>query len=95
MSEPPDTDDDPVIPVFMPALVLLLVNAERLKGSPLVEDEVLKIRDNGVCIGMRTSHAIALDEQRGYEDIDPEQCWEQWQSVREQLTGEDGGGETE
>ena len=29
-------------------------------------------------------HAIALDEQRGYYDIDPERAWEQWQEVRSQ-----------
>jgi hypothetical protein len=27
----------------------------------------------------------ALAEKRGYNDIDPEQAWEQWQQVRQEL----------
>lgn len=74
-----------LIPVFIPALILLLVDAERRKGSPLTEQEVLDIRDNGVCMMMRVEHAIALDEKRGYNDLDPEQIWEQWREARTQL----------
>jgi hypothetical protein len=87
-----------LIPVFMPALVVLLHNLERKKGSPLTEQEVLDIRDKGVCMMMRVEHAIALDEKRGYNDIDPERVWEQWQEARAQLAdaepgaAADGGG---
>lgn len=42
--------EEPLIPVFIPALVVLLLDAERRKGSPLTEEEVLHIRDKGVCI---------------------------------------------
>ncbi|AWM37342.1 hypothetical protein GobsT_46980 [Gemmata obscuriglobus] len=72
-------------PVFMPALVVLLVHSEREKGRPLTEAEVLAIRDNGVCMMMREEHAIALDEKRGYNDLDPERVWPQWQEARVQL----------
>jgi len=75
-----------LIPVFMPALVVLLHNLERKKGSPLTEQEVLDIRDKGVCMMMRVEHAIALDEKRGYNDIDPQHVWEQWQEARARLT---------
>lgn len=71
-----------LIPVFMPALVVLLHHAERQKGAPLTEPEVLAIRDQGVCMMLRVEHAIALDEKRGYNDIDPERVWEQWQEAR-------------
>jgi hypothetical protein len=71
-----------LIPVFMPVLVLLLVDAERRKGSPLTEQEVLDIRDKGACMMLRVEHAIALDEKRGYNDLDPERVWEQWQEAR-------------
>jgi hypothetical protein len=83
MSEPQ------LIPVFIPALVVLLHRAERLKGSPLTEQEVLAIRDQGVCMMMRVEHAITLDEKRGYNDIDPERAWEQWQEARGLLAGQD------
>jgi hypothetical protein len=75
-----------LIPVFMPALVVLLHNLERKKGSPLTEQEVLEIRDKSVYMMMRVEHAIALDEKRGYNDIDPERVWEQWQEARAQLS---------
>ncbi|MCU0705238.1 MAG: hypothetical protein MUF18_14805 [Fimbriiglobus sp.] len=38
---------------------------------------------------MRVEHAIALDEKRGYKDIDPEPVWEQWQEARTQLASTD------
>jgi hypothetical protein len=34
---------------------------------------------------MRVEHAIAIDEKRGYNDIDPQRVWEQWQEARGQL----------
>jgi hypothetical protein len=74
-----------VIPVFIPALVVILHHAEKQKGSPLTEEEVLAIRDGGVCIMMAEERAIALDEKRGYNDLDPKQVWEQWQEARSQL----------
>ncbi len=86
MSEPQ------LIPVFIPALVVLLHHAERLKGSPLTEQEVLAIRDQGACMMMRVEHAVALDEKRGYNDIDPERAWEQWQEARGQLREQDPAG---
>jgi hypothetical protein len=78
--------EQPMIPVFIPALVAILHNLEQKKGSPLTEQEVLEIRDKSACIMMTVEHAIALDEKRGYNDIDPEQVWEQWQEARDQLS---------
>ena len=40
---------------------------ERQKGSPLTEQEVLDIRDKGVCMMLRVEHAIALDEKQARE----------------------------
>ena len=74
--------DDPLIPVFMPALVVLLAHDERAKGTPLTRDEVLAIRDRGVCIMLPQSMAVEMADKRGYDDIDPKFAWEQWQEVR-------------
>ena len=74
-----------LIPVFIPALVVLLHHLERQKGSPLTEQEVLDIRDKGVCMMMHVERAIALDEKRGYNDLDLERVWEQWQVARTRL----------
>ena len=77
--------DDPLIPVFIPALVLILVNEERAKGSPLTREEILAIRDKGVCIMLPQSMATKAAQDRGYDDIDPEFAWEEWQDIRATL----------
>lgn len=74
-----------LVPVFMPALSVILVNAEDKKGSPLEENEVIEIRDNASCMMMERSHAEAMDESRGYKDIDPENCWYDWQMLRREF----------
>ena len=76
---------DPMIPVFIPSLVSVLLSREKAKGSPLTEAEVLEIRDQGVCMMLRLSEAAKLVKSRGYDDIDPEECWEEWQRVRKDL----------
>ena len=78
-------DDGQLVPVFIPALGLLLIRAEDLKGEPLSYDEVIRIRDRAACIMMRTDDARKLDDSRGYRDIDPENCWFDWQHLRREL----------
>jgi hypothetical protein len=74
-----------LIIVHVPALVVVLLHEEQKKGSPLTEPEVLRIRDNGACIAMPEDVAAVVAEKRGYDDIDPERAWEQWQVARKQL----------
>lgn len=90
-----ETPDEPLVPVFVPALVALLQFAEDQKGSPLTEDEVLEIRDNGSCIALTVPDAAAMAEARGYDDLDPEDCWEQWQQLRAFLEAPSGQDATE
>jgi hypothetical protein len=77
--------DEPLIPTFVPPLITLLLNAERQKGSPLEASEVAAVCDRGVCMMLLKSEAIRLTQARGYEDIDPEHAWDQWQIVRKQI----------
>lgn len=70
---------------FIPALVIILKAEEDKKGAPLTEAEVLAIRDKAVCMVMPLSAAEALNRSRGYSDIDPEQCWEEWCEARTQF----------
>lgn len=79
-----EMDDDEVVPVFVPALIVLLQEAETAKGSPMSRDETLAIRDDGACIMLRRSAADAMAEACGYGDLDSETCWEQWQVWRSQ-----------
>jgi hypothetical protein len=76
---------DPLIPVFIPALVQLLAIREQAKGAPLTESEVLEIRGEGVCIMLRHSMAMKMDEARGYPDINPTNVWQEWQAIRERI----------
>lgn len=68
----------------MPSLVATLLNRERAKGSPLIEAEVYEIRDSCPSVMVPSDVAAKIDAERGYKDIDPDQCWEQWQEARKQ-----------
>ena len=77
--------DELLIPTFIPPLITLLVNAERQKGSALDPGEVFNVRDRGVCVMLPKSEATQLAKASGYDDIDPEHAWDQWQIVRQQI----------
>lgn len=68
--------------VFMPSLVATLLDAERAKGAALTEFEVLEIRDNAPVIAIEPEALPEIVSERGYEDIDPENCWKDWQEIR-------------
>jgi hypothetical protein len=77
--------------VFIPALAPLLLRAEQEKGSPLTEQEVLAIRDAASCVAVPEEAARAIYEERGYEDIDPDHCWQAWQQLRLEFSRPDEG----
>jgi hypothetical protein len=77
------SDDEDLVLVAIPPLVALLVHHEQEKGEPLTEAEVLAIRDKAVCMAMPTEVARKLAESRGYDDLDPENIWVEWQEFRE------------
>ncbi|KAB0290898.1 hypothetical protein F2P58_03340 [Vibrio fortis] len=74
-----------MVPTPIPALVAILLNKEKEKGSPLTENEVLDIRDNAVCMMLPISAREKIEESRGYLDLNPEYVWEQWQQARIEL----------
>jgi uncharacterized protein YegJ (DUF2314 family) len=78
-------DNEKLVPVFMPALSVVLLNAEDKKGEPLTYDEVIRTRDKSPCIMMRVDHVQQMAESRGYDDIDPDNCWYDWQQLRREL----------
>lgn len=79
------SDDDNLVPAFIPALVVLLVHAEDKKGEPLSADEVHAIRDKAACIMMQVDDVQKMNDSRGYSDIDPENCWYDWQMTRRDM----------
>jgi hypothetical protein len=80
-ADTPETND-PLVPVPIPALGVLLLNLEKQKGAPLSEQEVLQARDKAVCMMLPLSKKRLMDEKRGYEDINPENAWSEWQAFR-------------
>src|ERR1700733_15262441 len=82
-------ESERLVPVFIPALAPLILRAEQMKGSPLDREEVLEIRDQAASMLMSVQDARALEENRGYRDLDPERCWEEWREFRLNLLGED------
>lgn len=74
-----------LVPVFIPALVVVLVHAEDKKTTPLTKEEVYAIRDSAICIMMEAKDAERMAESRGYHDIDPENCWHDWQMARREM----------
>ncbi len=77
-----ECSDEPLILVIIPALVEILAIHEREKGSALTEAEVLEIRNKSVCMVLPLSEAAKLAEGRGFDDIDPDDAWNQWQAIR-------------
>lgn len=68
----------------MPSLGSLLLAAEDKKGDALSEREVEHVRDNAIAIMMRREHAATFYQERGV-DIDPENCWYDFQMLRREL----------
>ena len=69
----------------IPSLVSTLLRKEREKGEPLLKSEVLSIRDSASCKALTREQANCVEQERGYADIDPENCWEEWKQARIEL----------
>ena len=82
-------NEDEIIPTFMPSLISVLRAQEKQKGAPLTEQEVIDIRDRSTAVMLPLDRSKEIEESRGYKDIDPGHCWQEWQDVRIQLGDED------
>jgi hypothetical protein len=74
-----------LVTVYNPSLATLLLAAETDKGSPLSEREVLGIRDSATVLKLPAETAAQMEKQRGHKDIDPENCWTEWQELRKRV----------
>jgi hypothetical protein len=74
-----------LVAYFIPALGAILIHAEDKKGSPLTEEEAIKMRDGAMVIMLPAGEARTMDQKRGYKDIDPENLWHDWQTLRDEL----------
>jgi hypothetical protein len=71
--------------VMIPALVAVLLSAERSAGHPLTRSDVEAIVNKGSAVAVEPRDVAALERSRGYADIEPELAWEQWQIVRSMM----------
>jgi hypothetical protein len=76
------SDSEPLLIYPIPSLISILVNREEEKGSALTEEEVVEIRNGCKAVAMPRDVAAKIDAERGYKDIDPVRCWEEWLEVR-------------
>lgn len=79
-------DGNDRVAVIIPALALILDQAERKKGEPLTEAEVLTIRDRAPAIQMDRADFIQWSGGRA-PDLDPDIAWAQWR-FRQQSSGQ-------
>jgi hypothetical protein len=70
---------------FIPSLIAVLLRREQEAGRPLTEQEVLCIRDDANVVMTPIELVPQLEKERGYRDIDPENCWREWQVARKEL----------
>ncbi|MDD7984815.1 DUF2314 domain-containing protein [Lentisphaera marina] len=71
--------------IFMPPLSQVLINAENKKGAPLSLDEVLSIKNSAVVVIIKKGLHQAIPGDQNEHDIDPENCWHDWQILRQSL----------
>ncbi len=76
-----------VVSLAQPPLVELLTSLEQHKGSPLCEEEVLAACSTAAFIQVRELRAREIALLRGYDDIDPQNAWAEWQDYRLNETG--------
>ena len=74
-----------LIQVFNPSLAALLFAAEKDKGSPLTEAEVIAIRNSATVMIVPEESAAEFEKKRGYKDIDSDNCWQEWSELRKRF----------
>jgi hypothetical protein len=69
--------------VFIPSLAALLTRAQQVNGAALTEKQVLAIRNAATVMVVDLDSARAMEENRGYADIDAADAWQSWLRLQE------------
>ena len=81
--------EQPKVRVYLNPLHALLHAAQKQKGAPLTEAEVLQVRDTAVAVEMTPEQAkrfyASLDAQVRVHRMNPERIWEEWQEIRDHI----------
>lgn len=85
-SKPPS--HSPQVKVFLNPLYMLLTAAEKKKGEPLTQSEVLAVRDNAAFAMLSPEQAekfhAAMKSQFPIPQLNPDRIFEEWQEIRSQ-----------
>jgi hypothetical protein len=73
----PNPEGLSILPI--PSLASILVGAEMKKNAPLTQAEVESIRDKAAVVAAPAHVADAVEHGRGYKDVNPAECWEEYQ----------------
>ena len=68
--------------VFIPALIVVLIDKEQDIGRELTRDEVVFFCVGATAIRLPAEAAEDIIRERGYSDIDPENVWREWQAYK-------------
>ncbi|MNV33815.1 hypothetical protein D3C71_1252000 [compost metagenome] len=83
-------DEQRKVTAYLNPLHALLHAAEKSKGSPLTEAEVLQVRDTTIAVEMTEEQAamfyMSLDAQVEVYRMNPDRIWEEWQEIRAHVT---------
>ncbi len=71
--------------VYEPPLAQTIGRYERGEGRPLTEKEVLYLRNTEFCRFVSRDEALAIEQARGYPDIDHKNAWEAWRQLRAEM----------
>jgi hypothetical protein len=69
----------------IPSRVSLLWRREQNKGAPLTEKEVVETCNESAAVALPLMTAAAVEDGRGYRDIEGDNCWAEWQQARIEL----------
>jgi hypothetical protein len=69
----------------IPSLASILLATEKKKGTALTQAEVETVRDNAVVMVSPADSVDAVEDRRGYTDINPSRSWQEWQVLRVQF----------
>jgi hypothetical protein len=77
----PSSDDNTVVQ-FVPSLAAVLAAAEQSAGRGLRESEVIDRRDRSNVVLVPRAAAKDVSANRGYTDISPTNCWQEYVRLR-------------
>jgi hypothetical protein len=77
-----DAPPDNLTVVYVPALCVVLMQMERDKGQSLCEAEVRAACDTAASVTVPVYVRDAMENSRGYRDLDPSDLWRNWLSFK-------------